>query len=298
MMKISRLLKQGLFLVSTLGIAGDAGAQAGTIALQNMQAMAAALDSCLFDTTYYVSLENLNDISSINAINAYDSIQDNGGPYVMIPSMGTFLPRRNLATAFNAWGGPYITYQQGTTQTGSGPYDQGSLLDPWGNPYYLFNPVGLLRGDQGLITLELYGDQFDRYTIVSLGPDGIKSGDDIVYAFNGSVNGTFLTSLKGPGVTRTSPMLSAPAYAMDAGTSLTLRGLNFGTAGPTKSVYFGSTQLTNVLSWTNREIMVQLPPGLSGSGNFRVQIGSGSTAGIQATLVAGPTAARLWPLYE
>ena len=288
-----------LTLTAALAItASSAHAQQSTIALQEMQTMASALDICFIDTTFYVTLENLNDLSATNTINPFDSIQDLGGPYVMIPSVGTFMPRRNLATAFNAWQGPYVTYQSGRIQTGTTPYDQGSPLDPWGNPYYLFNPLGLLRGDTGTITLELYGDNFDRYTIVSLGADGVMSSDDIAYQFNGALDGLRLTSLRGPAVTRTSPMDQAVAYNVSEATTVTLHGINFGAPAANKSVYFGGTQITNVLSWTNRNIDVLLPEDLLGADNFRIQVGSSSSNNIPATIVTPPTRVDTWEMYE
>jgi hypothetical protein len=296
-----RTYSHALFLAA-ISIAGllaprSSNAQQEVVALHNMQTMANALEVCLLDTTYYVSLENLNDISSINPIRAYDSIQDLGGPYVIIPSDGYFLPRKNLATAFNAWNGPYVSYQTDQTQSATTPYDQGSLLDPWGNPFYLFNPLGLIRGDQGIITLELYGDQFDRYTIVSLGPDGVKSSDDLAYQFDGAVNGAHLTSLHGSGVVRTSPMESAPVYNVDAGTSLTLRGTNFGGPGAGKLVLFGPTVMDDVTTWTNREITVNVPADLTGTDNFKVQLNSISTNIINATIAGGNTGVATWSDY-
>lgn len=291
----NRMLLAGLLA----GLGLPAMGQQGTVALQEMATLAQQLDVCVLDTTYYVSLENLNDVSG-TATNQYDSIQDQGGPFVMIPDMGVFLPRKNLATAVNPWRGPYVAFQQGRTQLGTTPYDQGSPLDPWGQPYYLFNPYGLLRGDTGMITLELYGDQFDRYTIVSLGPDGVKSSDDLAYQFGGGVTGTRLTSLRGGGVVRTSPdQVASPTYSVAAGTSVTLRGTNFGsTQAPGRQVVFGSTPVTEVLGWTNREITVAVPQALTGTDNFKVQLGpSQFTNGIQATITGGNTGVEGWEDY-
>lgn len=274
-------------------------AQSEVVAQQDMATMANALEVCVIDTGYYVSLENLNDVSAApGATRPFDSIQHLGGVYVMLPDVGTFQAnRRNLATAFNPWGGPYVTYQTNRIQTGTTPYDEGSLLDPWGSPYYLFNPLGLIRGDSGTITLELYGDQFDRYTIVSLGPDGVMSADDIIRPFNGTINGTRLTSLKGPGVTRISPVQDVPTYEVEAGTTLTLRGFNFGSESPNKSVVFNSQAIPHT-SWTNREIQVLVPQELSGTGNFQIAINSGRTNVLQATITDGDTAVHDWKAYE
>lgn len=268
------------------------------VAQQEMQTLADGMDLCALDTTYYVSLENLNDLSQTNTTNPYDSIQNMDGVYTIIPSIGTFsTQRRNLATAFNAWNGPYVTFQQGRTQTDTTPYDQGSPLDPWGNPYYLFNPLGLIRGDQGIITLELYGDQFDRYTIVSLGPDGIVSGDDVIRQFGTALQGVYLTSLSGSDVTLTSPPDGSPTYDVAAGTTLTLRGLNFGPPAENKHVVFGTTVIEEVVSWTTREVTVRVPVVLAGTDGFAIQIGTSNTNSITATITGSHTKVEDWSEY-
>ena len=121
-----------------------------TVALAEMVTLATQLEVCAIQTTYYVSLETLNDLSSDYLNTPYDYINYEGGTFVIRPTEGRFRPQRiNLLTAFNAWDGPYMNYQASQTQTGFTPYDRGSPLDPWGNPYYFFSPLGLLRGDSG-----------------------------------------------------------------------------------------------------------------------------------------------------
>lgn len=77
-------------------------------------------------------------------------------------------------------------------------------LDPWGSPYRFFAPTGLIGSGASSLTRTSYSsngfsdgrvtsntDRFDRYAIVSLGPDGDFGaagnasfvGDDVVYLF-------------------------------------------------------------------------------------------------------------------
>ncbi len=293
MVKISKLSAALLLLP---GIAAGQGNE--TVALADMRNMAQALELVALDTTRYVSLENLNDVSASNTTNPFDSIRDQGGPYTIIPQDGFFLPRKDLTLGPNPWRGPYVNFQQGRTQTGLTPYDQGSPLDPWGTPYYLFNPFGLVRGDQGTITQELYADRFDRYTIVSLGPDRVMSSDDIPFVFGAGVTSSRLTSLRGTGVTLTSSPQAPPIYDVKAGATVILRGFNFGGPASNKSVTFDGTLLTDVISWTSREITVVLPEMLRGTGGFVVNVGSRPTNSITATIIAGYTDADNWHIYD
>ncbi len=273
-------------------------AQANVIVAEaDMRNMAEAMEVVALDTTRYVSLENLNDLSATNTTKPFDSIKDQGGVFSIIPQDGFFLPRKDLTLGPNPWRGPYVTFQQGRTQAGTTPYDQGSPLDPWGTPYYLFNPFGLIRGDEGIITLELYGDQFDRYTIVSLGPDGIMGTDDISREFGAGVTSTRLTSLRGDGVLLTSAPKASPIYDVQAGTTVTLRGYNFGAARPDKSVLFGTTVLEDIVSWTSREVTVVLPETLGGTGDFAVYLGLGTTNVIHATIIGTNTSVDNWSSY-
>jgi prepilin-type N-terminal cleavage/methylation domain-containing protein len=87
------------------------------------------------------------------------------------------------------------------------------VVDPWGNPYRVYSPFGLLGSDQrtpreanftitiGMSDLQLGSSnreagRFDRYAIVSYGPDGdtgyendnpAYQGDDLYYAFSAGI---------------------------------------------------------------------------------------------------------------
>ncbi len=122
------------------------------------------------------------------------------------------------------WNGPYINFHRfwydPSSATYTGPYDdnyRNSIdmfrdfpLDPWGNPYRFYSPIGIIgdgndhRGDQfnfenphaqfsnGELT-RFDEDRFQRYAVVSYGRDGLSDTDtllppnldpnDIVYEF-------------------------------------------------------------------------------------------------------------------
>lgn len=114
------------------------------------------------------------------------------------------------------WKGPYLSFQR-KLDPESPPafaWTYGTPLDPWGNPYFLFvggparanttDPSGGFIDEQGITPGDTsdnfnYGgfagvtaQQFDRNTILSLGPNGapgdgttliLGTGDDLVRAF-------------------------------------------------------------------------------------------------------------------
>lgn len=121
----------------------------------------------------------------------------------------------------NFWGGPFLqpqrVYQPSGASSNPGALTTDQLardfvLDPWGSPYYLYSPIGVvgdfdppttaggafpdLSGsetslDNGVITTD--DDRFDRFAVVSLGADGFSGGtssapgastDDVIYFFN------------------------------------------------------------------------------------------------------------------
>jgi prepilin-type N-terminal cleavage/methylation domain-containing protein len=126
----------------------------------------------------------------------------------------------------NNWAGPFINFHRyfigEDFGSGSSPTDQLSQtqvardfpLDPWGYPYRLYSPLGITGstlGTSGPITditaidtssfsnglLTNVDDRFDRFAVVSFGPDGESDrtttsggvsglpilGDDIIYEF-------------------------------------------------------------------------------------------------------------------
>ncbi|MGI8908702.1 MAG: IPT/TIG domain-containing protein [Candidatus Sumerlaeaceae bacterium] len=263
------------------------------ITLSEMQTIAQGLDTCLIDTTYYVSPEALNDTGNSTSTPTYNYLNDQGGTFVIVPDWGYFKPtRQNLITAFNNWEGPYLNYQPARTQTATTPYDQGSPLDLWGGPYYLFSPLGRLRGDTGTVTLEHYADTFDQYTLVSLGSDGVKSSDDVTYQFGGGITITALSSARSA-TSASTTTLTAPANS-----PIVMRGVNLGATQSGAKVMWGVQELTNITSWSSREIALTLPPATQGSAALVMQRGTATTNALSLTIFIPPTAANDWQLYR
>jgi hypothetical protein len=289
-----------LFLGVCLGaFGGGLRAAAGadeTAALASMDTLATALDMCALDTGYYVSLATLNDIPTASTPDTpWDYINYKGGTFVLRPDDGRFLPVRiNLLSAYDPWSGPYINFQPGQYQTAATPYDQGSPLDPWGDPFYFFSPLGLLRGDSGAVTQELYGDAFDRYTIVSLGADGVMSGDDLIYEFDSGVSVTALTSVRGQAA---SIIQNGTAFSAPAGATVTVRGVNLGASQGSSRLFLNELALNAVQSWSDREIVVTLPSTPLVQGALTLRQGSFVSNPLNLTVTGGENAAKGWRLY-
>ena len=270
-----------LFGLSSMALGQDANT---VIAQIEMQTLAQGEEIAALFTQFYVSLESLNDLT-FPTIQPYDFINEQGGAFVIRPTRGLFDSSRRFMDPVD-WGSGFVIFQPGTTQLGTEPYDQGSPLDPWGTPYYFYTPHGLVRGDNGVITQEHYGDAFDRYTIVSFGSDGVMSGDDLFREFNGSVTTQGLSSLSGSKLLTTNSKFGT-TYNAVAGSSLTIRGYNFGSSQGAKKVMLGSTELSDVLSWSSTQIELQIPADFVGSGGLHLDVGGGSTNSL-ALSIAGP----------
>ncbi len=109
-------------------------------AIARMGELAQALEQCAGDTGFFVPLEELNDTTNPAADSPGDYLNDQGGVHAIDSGRGSFLEGRQDLSA--AWGGPYLTYGPGEVQSPEGPYEAGSPLDPWGEPYYLPPPWG------------------------------------------------------------------------------------------------------------------------------------------------------------
>lgn len=130
---------------------------------------------------------------------------------------------RRVDRLISEWEGPFINFQR-FWQKNNFPTDPQTLrldfpFDPWGNPYIFYSDIGVIGEGAGIMAasdipplaadwdgatttgLERFSngvltttdDRFDRYAIVSFGPDGIRNsrllspeqpfGDDIVHFF-------------------------------------------------------------------------------------------------------------------
>jgi hypothetical protein len=253
-------------------------------ALSDMAAMRDAEVIAYLDTGCLHPLEDLNDLLSSQTNYYFDNIMDGGGAQTISTITGRFYPQRvDVRWSPHVWGGPYLTYQQGRFSIDGAGYDPGTPLDPWDNPYYLFTPLGLVRPTLGMITLELYGDAFDRYAIVSLGNDGVMSDDDIILKFEGSTFGP-------PTLTTISSLVPAAAIA---GQRVTVRGYNFGgTQGASRLELAGAP--VTLVSWGDRAIAFDVPARSSGGEVVVVRATQRSNAFLLRVLVG----ARHWSLYR
>jgi len=113
------------------------------------------------------------------------------------------------------WAGPFLNPSrvrfvgEDPTVPGTGNITEDLVIDPWGNPYRVYSDFGLMGASPlpsstnedvflEMDTLELNSgspeqDRFDRFAILSYGPDGITGfdgsnpldqGDDIFYTFS------------------------------------------------------------------------------------------------------------------
>jgi hypothetical protein len=301
-----------IFVLFGLSAATAAAQDARTVAAQaELRTLADALDTCAIFSGVYVSLESLNDVTFQTNNPVHDWINLGGGAFVMRPSVGRFELDRRVFTdgGFldpDAWQGPFVSFQQGRTQTLSTPYDQGSPLDPWGHPYLFYSPLGLVRGDGGAVTFEFHGDAFDRYTLVSLGADSLVSSDDITRPFGGAVTGFALSSIRGASVGYDPAAPDGPAFSAPLAAPVTLRGTSLGATQAGTQVLFGTTDITAaVADWRvvsdgfvqRVEIDLTLPFELRGQGEVTVRRGAAQTNALtlQLPLVNAAEAWRLYP---
>lgn len=271
------------------------------LTLVEMSNLATALQSCAITNQFYVSLESLDDLTvSIFDINDIDT---GGGTFVMRPEVGLFEGARRTAPEFpgGGWQGPYATFQIGTVNPDADIYDLGSPLDLFGNPYFFFSPHGLIRGDTGVVTQELYGDAFDRYTLVSLGPDIIQSADDIFFQFNGGVTEASISTVAGPSVTTINQGAAGSRYTAIHNTAGTIRGYAFGAVQGGSQLMFGSLDLTaNITAWSDTAVSFTFPLDVNEPGDLFLIIGASPTNVLPVLIrvPGGLNAAQSWTLYD
>jgi len=257
-------------------------------ALLDMEALRDAEVAAYLDTGYLHTLENLNDSIGFATTYYFDDIMNGGGAQVIDLATGRFLTHRlDVRHPSHRWGGPYVNFQQGHFSIEGAGYDPGTPTDPWGNPYYLFTPLGLVRPTFGTVTLELYGDRFDRYAIICLGADGVMSDDDLVVYFGNPPFGS-------PAVTTISSL--APATAAP-GEAVTIRGYNFGASqdgGAYLELAGKPLPPASVVSWSDRQIVFRVPADAS-SGDLVVVRDAARSNAVQLRIL---TAVRRWCLYR
>jgi hypothetical protein len=260
-MRLIRLIVFGAFSTAILtAAAGETPRKysaSETAALLDMATMRDAEVWAHLDTNYLHTLENLNDLIDFDTNFYFDDIMDGGGAQVISLLTGRFHPSRlDMRQPLHVWQGPYVTFQQGRISIDGAGYDPGTPIDPWGNPYYFYTPLGLVRPTLGDITLEMYGDLFNSYAIVSLGYDGDVSEDDLIVTFG----------YPPPSVTTISSVNPAMTYP---GRTVTVRGYQFGPGQETSWVELGGRKVDSVESWDDRTIVLRVPPWAS-SGDVQV----------------------------
>ena len=284
-----------------------ARAQAGdakeTAALAAMAGLAQAEEMCALDTGFYVTLETLNDVNfRPSQPPYYDYLNEGGGTWVIRPSRGLFeTTRRDLLAAFLKWKGPYTNFNGGVQQ-GSTPYDEGTPLDPWGQPYYLYSPLGLVRGDTGRITMEGWRDSFDRWRIVSSGPDGTPATpDDLGYFFGGGITDFVISSVNnppGPGLAAEGVTWSDGVFTAPGGATVEIRGYNMSNSPADGSVTLGGIALPPAASWTGTTIRLTLPNEERAPAPLVVHRGAVFSNPLMLAIAVQRNAARDWPLYD
>lgn len=181
---------------------------------------------------YYVPLQLLDDLAGGSASGVglsadSDAIENESASIKLIDPSASLLnlntqddlgdanTNQRVRNIVQRWEGPFMNPQRVYIGDASAPDPlllDGNLermdhpLDPWGNPYRFYSPLGLIGSGASSTDPNSYrnqsfsdgtvtstDDRFDRFAIVSYGPDGVSnpSGggnyDDIFYFF-GRVN--------------------------------------------------------------------------------------------------------------
>jgi prepilin-type N-terminal cleavage/methylation domain-containing protein len=186
-----------------------------------VEEIAKSMDQCALIHGLYVPIQVLDDLPGQAGQNGMgsdaDSVQDyaSTGFYAVdydqdisvlgtasdtqppLSSSSTDARARNMVTK---WQGPYLNPQR--------VYDNDDIefnqnkedfpLDPWGNPYRFYSPVGIVGSEKSEEpysqsdfdgAISSLDDRFDRWAIVSWGPDGEADAssatdpDDVYYTF-------------------------------------------------------------------------------------------------------------------
>ena len=244
-------MKRAALAILALGVAaGSAPAAQRTAAELQLANFQQAMEMFYLDTNRLTTIENLDDIFDPNAEPPHQWINNGGGALVLRPEEG--VPFRQVLTE-DEYQGPYLSYPSGAEREDpDGDYDEGTPLDPWGNPYYFYSPLGLIEPKQDGLSLRYYGDQFDTYTFVSHGPDGVPSENDVIRSM---------------GLTVTEPAVSSATLTVEIGNKddgnheLLIRGYVLG-ADPGEILFDGEPSGVLPDNWSGTEVratMTEVP---------------------------------------
>lgn len=206
------------------------------VAQAEVEALAKGEEICGITHTFYVPLQMLDNIpyvqtgrdnirtdDIINDINASDisliSVDINTAQQIAT-GQTLLVSGSSIAIRLESeWAGPFTQPQRVFDNLGapSSQYERlDHPLDPWGNAYRFYSPEGIIGSTTGTNpngspstftdmdstsfsdgSLTNIDDRFDRFAIVSFGPDGVSDGpnpgndaDDVIYFFGTLVRRT------------------------------------------------------------------------------------------------------------
>jgi prepilin-type N-terminal cleavage/methylation domain-containing protein len=188
-------------------------------ATQEVYEIGQAMEACGLVHGRFVPLQTLDDLpGSTGDLNdgSADAIQSSAGLNTIdftqaasqLQSRGnnplapTSIDPRSVEIYEN-WEGPFINFQRYHDESPENTLNQNKAdfpFDPWNNPYHFYSPVGHIgspatntgfSGSSFNGSLTGQDDRFDRWAIVSFGPDGVSdtasssqgNRDDVVYIF-------------------------------------------------------------------------------------------------------------------
>lgn len=195
------------------------------------RALAEAQMTCGLIHGFFVPLQLLDDIPRNNDLESDDIGNADGTVEIVSVNREVLDQLGNQEDVISAglddvWEGPFYQAQRFYVDDPDDPFAENSLehdfpLDPWGRPYILYSPIGVVGSTAGsaaqagtFITDTIIGatpsswsdgqlttnnDRFDRWAIVSFGPDGQagsvddgvdEDGDDVIYYFGGDAGTT------------------------------------------------------------------------------------------------------------
>ncbi len=137
------------------------------------------------------------------------------------------------------------------------------------------------------VTQEYHGDAFDRYAIVSLGMDRVKSGDDVIRLFGTAPTRTVISSVH---------LSSEPT----SGTLMRIQGHNFGDVSAGAPIPVNDA-LKNGLafSWSPVEIILDLSTGqLPQVGTIQIATPAGGASPLFSYSLPPFLRAYDWELYR
>lgn len=279
-------MKRAILAVLLVCSAAALPADARTVAAQaELATLTQALERVQIDTGFLTSLENLDDVLTSSPATPWQAINDGGGAFMITPGSGA-VQRRTL-TAGQWWADYMTTYLPERQQPAGGIYDRGTLLDPWGAPYFLYSPLGLYEPESGTWSLRFYGDFFDRYTLVSHGPNRQQGGgDDLLWPMGQVITVPFVSA---GGL--------APGGSKATGNGFVLRGGNLGGA-PGTLVVDGVNQAATFTLWTSTRVEGTTAfPLTSGSSIALRTAGGVGTRAVELLPTLAPSSVLGWELY-